>query len=181
MRALIVLLVACTAIEPSPEGLPEGLPDAGVELEVYKGGTRLKAKMLVSADGAKMFQTMHDTMLGEDCTFQTGSDGVIRCYPKFTSTTRFFADAECTVPLVEVMSYATSYKYVSLRALPSGIPSQTPERMFTRGTKHVGNIVHTAQLPTLCDEGWPLDGRVFDTLGNELPAATFVSATYSIE
>jgi hypothetical protein len=66
-------------------------------------GTRLHAK-LVTGGGAREIVGFHDTKRDEDCTFQPTEGGRMRCLPAAVlyPQTIAFADAACTVPLVQL-------------------------------------------------------------------------------
>ena len=71
-------------------------PDLGNttnELRLYKSGSRIKAKVLKTADGAQAFAGFYDTELETDCWFTTASDGKTRCSPSYqvnVSTSNYF-------------------------------------------------------------------------------------------
>jgi hypothetical protein len=44
-------------------------------------GTRLKARVITTADGLSSFVAWHDTLRNEDCSFQLAEDNVYRCLP----------------------------------------------------------------------------------------------------
>ena len=66
-------------------------------------GTRLHAR-LVTGGGAREVVGFHDSKRDEDCTFQPADDGRMRCLPPnvLQPATIAFADAACTIPLVQV-------------------------------------------------------------------------------
>jgi hypothetical protein len=102
-------------------------------------GTRIKANMFVTPDGAQQFVSWHDTMTGEDCVFLSTTNGV-RCVPppfkvyfpdsSCTDGTQFTEDQGCGAPshvthLVTVSSYtckSTTYRVdtVGSHVSPSG-------------------------------------------------------------
>lgn len=71
-------------------------PGTGVnQMALYGSGTRIKAKVATTADGAKAFQTWYDTQLDTDCWFAATADGTFRCVPNFATTT-YYSDPECS-------------------------------------------------------------------------------------
>ena len=63
-------------------------------------GTRIKAKWLVTADGARQPNGWYDSMRKEDCLFTAAGDGKTRCIPLFgAGATIYFTDAACSQPL----------------------------------------------------------------------------------
>src|SRR4051794_20521888 len=75
------------------DGSTSGGPD-------YASGTRLRAKVYASADGARQWHGWFDQQLQTDCAVTIAEDGVLRCVPSgayYSSDT--FADSACTVPV----------------------------------------------------------------------------------
>ncbi|HQY63371.1 MAG: hypothetical protein IPF92_30870 [Myxococcales bacterium] len=94
MRALpyllaTLLLAACSSTTPSPD-------DASGGLTLFRGGSRLKARVLSGEGGAKVFQSFSDSALGTDCAPRQGADGKLRCLP-LVGGDPLFADAACTL------------------------------------------------------------------------------------
>lgn len=87
---LLVLAVGC-----GTEAIGE------VTKDLYQSGTRIKARMLVTADGAKSFVGWRDTQLGVDCVFAKASDGKMRCLPfgNWTTSSIAYGDSGCTSPV----------------------------------------------------------------------------------
>jgi len=73
------------------------------ELRLYKSGSRIKAKVLKTADGSQAFMGWYDTQLETDCVaspyYQT-EDGKIRYIPSHNVSVSFnqqlFADSTCS-------------------------------------------------------------------------------------
>lgn len=116
MRALpIMLMLACTSADPNagangqngaagasgaqgPSGASGPSGPAGANAE--SGGTRLKARLYVAADGYRSSLGIANDASrgGEFCAFVKAADGVLRCLPNGGSCTPYFRDAACTVP-----------------------------------------------------------------------------------
>jgi hypothetical protein len=47
----------------------------------YVSGTRIKARVVTTPDGAKMFVGIYDNDLQTECSFSTAADGITRCLP----------------------------------------------------------------------------------------------------
>jgi hypothetical protein len=103
--------VACTPTEPLSI-LPEPPPMDGGPMDDamtpdedggtpppngngYISGSRLRAKYLLAADGAKEFNGWHDSQLGVDCLFMIATDGQKRCLPWYINA-EYYSDASCT-------------------------------------------------------------------------------------
>lgn len=107
-RALLaLLLLGCGS---APDGGADAGP-GGATQEFYRSGNRIKARFLVTPDGARSFVGWRDTERDEDCDFKLASDGKQRCLPSGATATGVFTDAACTVPLAWGGS-CTSIPYV---------------------------------------------------------------------
>src|SRR5882672_10550766 len=92
-----VMLEACTSV--SPAGNTSGSPDGPQgPLADYASGTRLRAMVWQSPDGAKIWRRWYDSQLKAPCTFVDAEDGKTRCLPA-ENFLYLFADEQCTVPL----------------------------------------------------------------------------------
>jgi len=141
------------------------------------GGTRLKVRSLVAADGARQQSEFWDSARNETCIFNTASDGKMRCLP----ITGFgvaqgplnFADAQCSVPAF-VSAYCTSAKYALKGAIASCIYQYELHTVVPISTIYSlsGTTCAQAQIPT--------GSYYFRSTGIIDPTA-FVEATYVIE
>lgn len=104
--AALLFAAGCGGAEGPAEtadagGLPGSDGSTGKQTQdLYQSGSRLKARMLVTADGAKSFAGWRDTKRGENCTFAPATDGKTRCVPTgcagATISSRMYADENCT-------------------------------------------------------------------------------------
>jgi hypothetical protein len=67
-------------------------------------GTRIKAKWLVTADGARQPNGWYDSMRKEDCFFSAAGDGKMRCIAGIGggAASILFTDAGCSLPMAAV-------------------------------------------------------------------------------
>jgi hypothetical protein len=111
--ALALAAAACDPGAGSPAGPPDpdpaarpGEPGRPGAVEATRGGTRLAAVFAAAADGTSQFLHWRDTRLEVACRFQSMSDGQTRCLPEGEAMASvkqdFFADAACTVRVVEL-------------------------------------------------------------------------------
>jgi len=64
------------------------------------GGTRIKRKIWLTAEGDRSWDTFWDSELNAACDFDTAADGVMRCMPNnWSGNAEVFADELCTQPL----------------------------------------------------------------------------------
>jgi hypothetical protein len=80
-------------------------------------GSRLRRVLIGPDDGEALFAYWHDEELDIDCRVMRAEDGQDRCLP-FGLAGLFYENADCTGPVVEVMSCDTR-RFV-LRGSPSG-------------------------------------------------------------
>ena len=80
--------------------------DSGVasrEMSLYKSGSRIRARVAQTQDGAQMFLGWYDTEFEEPCTLVAAQDLKLRCLPGYVSAAgTFFSDANCSEPLWDV-------------------------------------------------------------------------------
>lgn len=73
-------------------------PDPAAVANQYVDGSRLKASMFVTSDGARQFRGWYDTALGALCDFVRQPDGKLRCVPRGANDTPLYAGAACDEP-----------------------------------------------------------------------------------
>ena len=99
----------------SPLIMPDGgstdaLPIA-TSPEFYKSGSRIKALVLSSDDGAMQFRGWQDTSINAPCTFLPTNDGKNRCVVGETASTSInYSDNSCT-QLLHVSTNPTTNAY----------------------------------------------------------------------
>lgn len=98
-------------VNPDPGTGPTG-PD-WIQERVYSSGTRIKAKVGRTADGASMFLNWYDTELEIDCWFQDDYKGKRRCLPTIASAYGYyFEDAHCEKPLINIARCSDQGRWV---------------------------------------------------------------------
>lgn len=91
----VLLLAACPEVATGPQG-PEG-PQGPAGYSALASGTRIKARVGTTPDGAKLFLGWHDAELGVDCEFRPTKDWSTRCMPVGPYTNDlYFTDHSCT-------------------------------------------------------------------------------------
>jgi len=105
-----VALLACSSSDPTtPAPTTDGGADAdaapvdgGTTGPEYASGTRLHARVWVSADGGKIFHGFYDTQLKVDCAVTTAEDGVQRCLPARDHGSLYYSDPACSKAVTAV-------------------------------------------------------------------------------
>ena len=162
----------------------ETSPTEFVELGVANPttGPRLLERYFKGGDGSlgQVRRSLDDTVLKMACTFQTATDGKLRCLPAYpTTVVQGFADAQCQTPLSYTLMLTTYgctdtlERYVSLTE--TGCPAG--HRIF-----HVGNPITTKVYVNdgTCHEFAQPNITPY-TIGAEIPAAMFTEGTIEVE
>lgn len=122
-RIILIICVAtagCT-LQRSSDGA-ESLSVASATAAITQSGSRIRATVLTTPDGAVIFTGYHDMDRGEDCQFGLpASDGVVRCLPLASAlpASPYFSDAGCTVPTLRTIYYSCAQPPVYLYTTPA--------------------------------------------------------------
>lgn len=182
MRLALValLLVACSGSkgEIGPEVTSPTKPDAGetpssTVATSSTSGSRLKARVMVGADGSRSFVGWHDTELKTDCAFVKSVDGKTRCLPSGTNVLPgYFTDSGCTKPAAyTTKGCAPSSKYV--QAIQGGACG-AGYAVYQLGTPHTASVY--VGSPGACNSTTVgLSSYDVYTLGPEVSLASFVA------
>lgn len=163
------------------------------ELRLYKSGTRIKAKVLKTADGAQAFMGWYDTELEMDCSFSPffrAEDGKIRCIPSvYPNATSLFADSVCSKPLWYISSNKDCTSNLDWLAQLSPAPAQNCSGywlvVYHGATEYKGSKGFTKQPDGTCVDN-PSNFEIYnkyqllDSLGEKQPPEIFAEATISI-
>jgi hypothetical protein len=169
--------------DPDPDARGPSIDAGSSGEELYRSGTRIKMKMMVSEDGARVFQGNYDSQRGEECNFQPAVDGVTRCLPVSYSYASLFLDAACTLPVFVTSAAACPPKYLA------EVTTDTCPSTYRFGAFYLASQV--SPLPALvygktttgCSTGRPVsaDSAVYERSGSPIPPTSFQQATLSIE
>jgi hypothetical protein len=172
-------------------GLPVAVTAFAEAMEVRTGTGQIQIVQAGSAGGRSASSIgFFDTVHGQPCTFQSNleaADGVVRCLP-LTAEARsdYFADAACSVPLLEVPSAVNDCQVNPVFAsvteyLPSTSGCYMPvsrRRIHAIGDRP-GHVYFRIGATDCLDFG---DASVFGgllrVLGPEIPASEFAALDY---
>lgn len=200
--AATILLLACSddsqPIEPDPTsssgstqpttsstgagGDGQGGDGAGggnMQALGYENGSRLRARVLVGADGSKQFYGWWDSSLGLQCSFRLADDGAQRCLPDTQASytdgqSGYFSNGSCTAQLA--VSYCTTT--VPTHALRStGCPARYD--VAELGPQYSGPVYE--KVNGQCNAAVAPASGVLYQLADDLPAATFAAANIETE
>jgi hypothetical protein len=133
----------------------------------------------VGADGSKQpfLNQWYDSQRSENCSFGMLSDGNYHCRPSSAATAgTYFADAGCTKPLAQAISapgcVAPTTALLSVLTLSCPMPGPHVYQVgpLFAGTPYFGTS--SSCMATTTTTGYALY-----SLGAEIPASSFVSAT----
>jgi hypothetical protein len=146
----------------------------------YENGTRLRARVFASSDGARQFETWHDNQRNEDCSFRTAADGTLRCMPAARFSPYFAAGSSCQTPI---------YAHIQ----PSGTCVPLPTYLEAPGLNVCNNPTLHARGATITAPGTVMQ-RVYAScstisapfgtyysLGPAIAASEFVEAQSELE
>jgi hypothetical protein len=77
----------------------------------YESGTRLRAEVVQTANGDKLWVGWHDSARDEGCRFGVADDGQLRCLPASLGGVDYFADTDCKQPLDQTTSGGWPYLF----------------------------------------------------------------------
>jgi hypothetical protein len=114
----------CTSLTLQPSPLERWVVGAPVapsvlpELDrVQRGTQRLRSTAAETANGSvielstSFAITLFDTTLGETCTPKRFADGTVRCTPSGSAVGFYYADPECTVPVLPTPSHCVTTRF----------------------------------------------------------------------
>jgi hypothetical protein len=177
--------MACGGVSsPIGDAGPDGAGDGGGGVDAappgeYRSGSRLRARILVTADGQRDFQGFVDSQLGAGCWFSRAADGEERCLPSEAGSGGwYFLDAACSADQAVAAQWGDC---------PPGPP--TTIHVSDSSTCPPVTRVHrtgAAVVPTMLYFRDPFDGMckvqtpsadaVYYRVGTEIPATDYVSA-----
>jgi hypothetical protein len=157
-------------------------------------GSRLKARYLVTPDGAKQFIGWHDAERNENCAFEFAADGQQHCLPVWVVPDGIFAggphfgsysaDAGCSQPLahVGVGCPGVPPKYaalsVSMACSAEGLDVRGAVQLFAMGPQVQQAAIYIGS-PGSCSlyTNAPPGDYYLVQLDKEIPPSSFVAAT----
>lgn len=148
--------------------------------DLYQSGTRIKAKMLVTSDGAKSWNGWRDTLLGLDCNFLLASDGQMRCLPTAVSVGigAYYLDASCINEVGYTSSTCGVPEFALVMTSSSGCIKYS--MAIYRPTKHTGDVYSKASDGT-CSKASLGTSTLFLNLGQEENPSKYVAAVEQLE
>jgi hypothetical protein len=140
-------------------------PDA-----VIAPGVRLQARYWTAADGARVFASLYDPMIGSRCSFAPDQSGTLRCFPNEVLTTFAYADAGCVTPTLRVASGCASTPTLATLQAYDSASMQTRSHAVAFGASTPGFIGVISCSPAV-------DGAAYYLAGATVPDTMFVAGT----
>jgi hypothetical protein len=140
----------------------------------HKGGTRLKSKFWVTAEGDRAWDTLWDTELNHACSFNRASDGKMRCIPNnWDDSIEVFSDASCTQALYTRMQIGpcTSADYI-MRVNQGSCEMPGGYAFYTLGAAATPTKVYQ-KSGVDCVQNTRLTEPLY-AMGAEVPSSTFL-------
>ena len=150
----------------------------------YTSGTRIKARVLSSTDGAKAFAGFYDSMLAMPCSFGHAADDSVRCLPTNVAYTTLWADSGCTIPLAYTVpgcsvTYAQKTETTNSCVDVGYYSVSTRTRIFSVAAPYTGAMIWTG-VPGSCNMTTTPAAYSLFTVGAEVPASNFAAGSVDI-
>jgi len=147
----------------------------------YASGSRIKARTISSADGAKAFAGFYDSQLSVACSFVRAADDALRCLPTTVGYMgSYFADSGCATPLAYSAGCTPTHAYLMETAttcIDVGYnSSNTRYHVYAIGALFTGQA--WAGKPGTCTMTTP--GYPLYSVGSEVPASNFAAGSVDI-
>jgi len=170
-------------------------PDPGNtsnELRLYKSGSRIKAKVLKTADGSQAFMGWYDTELETDCyayDYYRAEDGKIRYLPtdrvQVDPNNNYYADGACKqrIYLTSLKKdCVTAAKWTAVMTPATSCNSQWHLAFFQDNQKYSGSSVYERDSDNVCKLASDYLNSYFflSSLGHKVDPSIFAEATPAI-
>lgn len=153
------------------------------EMRLYKSGSRIKAKVMTTEDGAQAFMGWYDTVLEIDCSMGlVADDGNSRCLPIYLIVydMGYFSDSGCLNPL-----YWTGKSLACDEPSPEWLTFQSAwcgggyYSVYRDGRVYVGSTVFQKGVDGSCVDVSSVakSGYLIDFLGDKQSATTFAAVS----
>jgi hypothetical protein len=159
------------------------------QFALYESGTRIKAKVGKTADGAKEFRGWFDTKRNEPCSFSQGPDGKLRCLPTEVISTMdsFFVDPGCTKPPAGTFCSSSVPKYVRVTLKPDVCSAAQSDAFHQIGPPiQIASLYQMNSATKMCELTSSIVRESYKTfrfygIGDVVPLAEFQEMTEAVE
>lgn len=163
-----------------------GIVDPVRPVHAQESGARLKARRLVSSDGASSFLGWYDAQREESCSFRVGTDGKTRCLPEGTLVVsiQYFADSSCSQPLARMNTCSSDAPYFLVVEETDDCAGTSKHSVRVRGEAFTGSTVYTKVSETCtptANNYVSCSGTCYYPIGSEVPLSSFVALSEQID
>lgn len=164
----------------SDGGISIGFPNA---MALYKGGSRIKARVWRTADGAQQFAGWYDAQLAMNCGPLPDSVGQLRCLPATYMSLNLFGDESCST-LIGTIPFGGSCTVGRIASVGDSTRPLTefgayPTKVFALTGDHVGDVFYKSS--TTCGRTPRAANYSYCLVGTERALSEFVAFTETIE
>lgn len=148
----------------------------------YTSGSRIKARVNSSADGAKGFAGFYDSQLGVPCAFNHAADDTLRCLPNtYAYVASYFSDSGCTTPLAYASfgcapTYAQKSETSSTCIDIGYYTTNARMRIYSVASAYTSSTIWSG-TPGSCNMSATPTTLTFYNIGSEVPASTFAAGS----
>lgn len=158
------------------------------EMRLYKSGSRIKAKVMTTEDGAQAFATWYDTVLKVDCWITSSlvaEDGKPRCLPmgNYVYDNGYYSDSDCTKPLYWTGKSGDcplfDVNWITMVTSTCGV---TTYSFYRDGHIYGGASIYQKYSEGSCDDVTSSASRFqfLDALGKKQPPEVFAEAMVNL-
>ena len=144
----------------------------------YVSGSRIKARVQSTADGAKGFAGFYDSQLGVPCAFNHAADDTLRCLPNtYAYVASYFSDSGCATPLAYASfgcapTYAQKSENSSTCIDVGYYTTNARIRIYSVTSAYTSSTIWSGS-PGSCSMSATPATLTFFNIGSEVPASTF--------
>ncbi|HXU74106.1 MAG TPA: hypothetical protein VN947_32535 [Polyangia bacterium] len=148
----------------------------------YASGSRIKARVTSTSDGARAFAGFYDTQLSVACAFSRAADDSLRCLPSGVAYIggTYWSDAGCTTPLAYSNGCTTMYASKSestATCVDIGYNATSYRtRIYAIASAYSGSMVWVGSPGSCTGIATPAT-TLFFNVGSEIAASTFAAGT----
>jgi hypothetical protein len=152
----------------------------------YASGSRIKARVQSTADGAKAFAGFYDMTLGTPCAFNRAADDTLRCLPVASAYAgTYWGDAGCTTLVAYSSAPGCTPAYAQKAEATSSCidlgyySTNARQRIYSVGGLYTNAMIWVGS-PGSCSMTATPASFTFYSVGSEVAASTFAAGSVDI-
>jgi hypothetical protein len=157
----------------------------------YTSGSRIKQRIVTTADGASGFDSWYDSQYNVNCLFVFASDQQMRCMPLAGAVSGYYSDAACSMPLAQLPGcnpppFAYSTENLSTCIAAGGGAQTSIFREYVVGAPYSGSAFYYKSTTTGCTMAptpptLPPGYALYAVSATETPPTMFAAGMYSVQ